>query len=186
MLKSQFEIQDTDPEADTVSRIAAGLQAVAPQVQAILPYVNQLLGVPPGQPGVADMDPQMRKARLFEALGDLLAAAAAIRPLILTLEDIHWIDRISEELLSYLLDRLANFRVLILLSYRTGYNFRFGARPSLCSATRLLDATSRTSSRSWVCRRALPRSQWSENMTLLRLGRHGDYSPRNALMREVG
>jgi class 3 adenylate cyclase/DNA-binding CsgD family transcriptional regulator/tetratricopeptide (TPR) repeat protein len=130
MLKSQFEIQDTDPERETVSRIAAGLQAVAPQVQAILPYVNQLLGVPAGDPGVADMDPQMRKARLFEALGDLIAAAAAIRPLILALEDIHWIDRTSEELLSYLVDRLAQFRVLMLLSYRTGYDFRFGARPS--------------------------------------------------------
>jgi predicted ATPase len=44
------------------------------------------------------------------------------RPLVLEVEDVHWIDPTSEEWLLALVERLAGVPILLLLSYRSGYH----------------------------------------------------------------
>jgi len=44
------------------------------------------------------------------------------RPLILVLEDLHWIDKISEEFLAFLAENLTDARLLMLATYRPGYH----------------------------------------------------------------
>ena len=61
------------------------------------------------------------KGRTFEALRKLLLAKAS-RPLLLVIEDAHWIDRTSEEFLTELVDELPSVPVLLLATYRPGYN----------------------------------------------------------------
>ena len=57
-------------------------------------------------------------ARLFEAIADLVTELATRRPLLVTLEDIHWADEMSLRLLFYLGRRLEPARVLLAATLR--------------------------------------------------------------------
>ena len=48
--------------------------------------------------------------------------AKASRPLLVVIEDAHWIDRTSEEFLTELVDDMPSVPVLLLATYRPGYN----------------------------------------------------------------
>jgi class 3 adenylate cyclase len=64
-------------------------------------------------------DPLQSKIRLFESILLVLQDAAGTAGLLLTLEDLHWADASSLELLDYLARRLKHTRILLLGSYRS-------------------------------------------------------------------
>src|SRR5207302_8576262 len=72
-----------------------------------------------GAPAAAPADAS-GKLRLFEAVVALLGAAARDRGLLLVVEDIHWADPATRELLDYLTRRLRAERVLLLATARSG------------------------------------------------------------------
>ena len=70
--------------------------------------------------GRPDLDDPIRaKLRLFEAIGAVLDAIAETHGLLLVLEDLHWADTSSRELLEYLAGRLPRSRTMILATYRS-------------------------------------------------------------------
>jgi predicted ATPase len=70
------------------------------------------------QPGLS---PEALKQRLFEAVCTLLLACAAERPVVATIEDLHWVDHATEEWLTFFLDHIAASRILLLLTYRPDF-----------------------------------------------------------------
>jgi class 3 adenylate cyclase len=64
-------------------------------------------------------DPGQAKLRLYEAIVSLLALPARDRTLLLVIEDVHWADASTRELLDYLARRLTDLPSLILVTYRT-------------------------------------------------------------------
>ncbi|MEU1117986.1 MULTISPECIES: AAA family ATPase [unclassified Streptomyces] len=82
------------------------------------------------------------RARLFELTARLLERIAADRTLILALEDLHWADRSTRELLSYLLRALTDSRLLIVVTYRADdLHRRHPLRPALAEYERLRTVT---------------------------------------------
>ncbi|WP_206540788.1 helix-turn-helix transcriptional regulator [Nocardiopsis potens] len=78
------------------------------------------------------------RARLFELTARLLERLAADRPLVLVLEDLHWADRSTRDLLSYLLRALTGGRLLIVATYRADdLHRRHPLRPALAEYERL-------------------------------------------------
>ncbi|MDL4820964.1 helix-turn-helix transcriptional regulator [Actinomadura opuntiae] len=73
-----------------------------------------VLGAAPDEP-----DPAYGKARLFEDVLTLTEGAARERPLVLVLEDLHWADPSSRELLVFLVHNLAGPGVLLVGTYRS-------------------------------------------------------------------
>jgi ATP/maltotriose-dependent transcriptional regulator MalT len=75
---------------------------------------------PPGTAVVppAPSGPDADQARLFEALLTLLAALAEERPLLLSIEDLHWADRSTRAFLSFLSRSLCHERLLVVATYR--------------------------------------------------------------------
>lgn len=63
--------------------------------------------------------PQHDRAETFAAVVAALREAASKRTTILTLEDLHWADPSSLELLAYLTPRVAGSRLLLVATYRT-------------------------------------------------------------------
>ena len=63
-------------------------------------------------------DPAIVRARMFEGVRKLFEVASATRPVVLVLEDMHWADAGSRDLLRFLAANLANSRVLIVATYR--------------------------------------------------------------------
>lgn len=130
LLKANFRIEEADTEETIAAKLERGVRGMSAEVVAGLPYLKHLLALDPGDVSVAAQDPQMRKAYTFEALRALAVAGAAVRPLVLVVEDIHWIDPLSEEWLSYLAETVPDRRLLLVITYRPDYEFRLGERPN--------------------------------------------------------
>ena len=97
-------------------------------MKAFEPFLRALLAVDPGDPAVAGMDASARRFATFEALKRLMLSSAARQPMVVLIEDLHWIDPASEEYLTYIVDALVGSRVLLLCTYRPGYRPVLGDR----------------------------------------------------------
>src|SRR5499426_1121935 len=97
-------------------------------LEAHIPAMRYLLSVDPGDPALAAMEGAARRRQLFAALRALALRGARLRPLVLVVEDLHWIDTSSEEFLTFLLDAVAGVPLLLLVTYRIGYTPPFGSR----------------------------------------------------------
>jgi predicted ATPase len=95
------------------------------ELEAHIPAIRYLLSVDPGDPALAAMEGATRRRHLFAALRALSIRGARLRPLVLVVEDLHWIDTSSEEFLNFLLDAVAGVPLLLLVTYRIGYNLPF-------------------------------------------------------------
>ena len=71
-------------------------------------------GAPP-----ADRDPDMARARLFELLLALLEALADRQPVVVVVEDVHWADRSTRDLLGFLARNLRHVSVLLVVTFRS-------------------------------------------------------------------
>jgi tetratricopeptide (TPR) repeat protein len=74
------------------------------------------------------LDPQMKRRHTFEALRALTAAGATAEPIVFLYEDLHWIDKASEDYLAYFAQSMAGLPVLLLTTHRPGYVVRWADR----------------------------------------------------------
>src|SRR5262245_35341808 len=76
------------------------------------------------------MDPQLRRARTLDALTRMLLSEARRHPLLLIVEDLHWLDQESQALLDRLVESMADAARMLLVSYRPEYSLRWGSKLS--------------------------------------------------------
>ena len=117
ILRSNAGIRRRDDPARVRERLAAALDEVgldASRVPHLAPLLTEGRDVPEG------LTPEARKARTFEALR-LLCLEGRRRPLVLVVEDLHWIDRTSEEFLGVLADDVETSAIMLLTTHRPGY-----------------------------------------------------------------
>jgi len=118
---------DEGDSADAVAgAIERSITALGPDLVWTVPLVRALLSLEPGDAAVASMVAIQRHGRIMEAIRALLAAESQRQPVILLVEDLHWIDRHSEDVIRLVLDGIAALPVMVLLTARPGYSFAFG------------------------------------------------------------
>src|SRR5499427_7206311 len=127
LLREHFEIDEFDGEPDIIAKVEQGMRRMG-ELEAHLPAIRSLLSVAPGDPAFAALEGAARRRHLFAALRALSLRGAQLRPLVLVVEDLHWIDTSSEEFLTFLLDAVAGVPLLLLVTYRIGYAPPFGSR----------------------------------------------------------
>jgi class 3 adenylate cyclase/tetratricopeptide (TPR) repeat protein len=125
LLKDVFAIEQTDAEETILRKLEASSLGTA--VADGMPYLKQLLAVDPGDATVAALDPKIRKVRVFDVLRGLCNALAQSQPVVVAVEDLHWIDPLSEEFLAYVAGGVAGHPILLVLTHRPEYAQRFGA-----------------------------------------------------------
>ncbi len=122
IVRDGCRILETDgPEAIT-AKVRDGLESVGMDAEEATPYLVHLLGVKQGSDAVAPLSPETVKARTFEILRQMCLRSSRQRPVILAVEDFHWVDTTSSELFTSLTDSLAGAPVLLLVTYRPGYH----------------------------------------------------------------
>jgi class 3 adenylate cyclase len=67
------------------------------------------------------LTPQRQRQKTLEAIAALLLAVAAREPVLFTVEDLHWVDPSTLELLSLILDQVATMSVLVVLTFRPDF-----------------------------------------------------------------
>jgi class 3 adenylate cyclase/predicted ATPase len=100
------------------------------------PLIADLLGLDgTARYGKLGLTPQVQRARTLEALVQQLLDLAARQPVLVVLEDAHWIDPSTLELIEQSLDRLAAAPVLILLTSRPDNQPSLAAHPHVTRLT---------------------------------------------------
>ncbi|MFC0628632.1 ATP-binding protein [Kribbella deserti] len=90
-----------------------GLLTGYPAIGRLLP-THRLIGAPS-----APQDGQIARAALFDAVLGALTAISAAEPLLLVIEDAHWADDSTRDLIGFLFTRLNTQRIALLVSYRS-------------------------------------------------------------------
>jgi class 3 adenylate cyclase/tetratricopeptide (TPR) repeat protein len=121
LLRSNWGIGEADtPEAIT-DKVRRGLEAVGmdpDQDGAVLLHLLEIKDVD-GSPALSN--PERVKEKAFEIFRQLSIKISLRRPLVLMLEDLHWVDKVSEEFLGFLAEHVRDARILLLATYRPGY-----------------------------------------------------------------
>jgi class 3 adenylate cyclase/tetratricopeptide (TPR) repeat protein len=123
-----FGIDDRDDEAQACAKLERREADLGGELAWTLPFVRGLLALPLGDAAVEAMDPLGRRSETVRALQAHFLRAAVRQPLVLVVEDLHWIDAASEELLGFLAESTPTARALLLFTYRPGYRHPFGDR----------------------------------------------------------
>jgi class 3 adenylate cyclase/tetratricopeptide (TPR) repeat protein len=124
--------------ADTLEVQLDKLEALLGQANGrdAAPLIAGLIGLDAAaRYGGLDLTPQAQRARTLQALVDQLLGLAAREPVLVVLEDAHWIDPTTRELIEQCLDRIAVARVLILLTSRPDNQPRLLAHPHVTRVT---------------------------------------------------
>ena len=129
VLRVCFDVEEAAPSLAR-PRVVARLAALGLDAGAIAPYLFHVLGYAVDDPLFAQLPVHLVRARAVEAVQAVLLAEAASRPLALVLEDFHWIDKGSEEIVGALVEALADRPVLLVLAYRPEYLHPWAHEPS--------------------------------------------------------
>jgi len=121
MLRAYFDFAEGEQESLVKSKMAKKIASLDEKLQGILPPLQDVLSLKVQDEEYLKLEPQQRREKVFEAIRALLIRESLNRPLILAIEDLHWIDKTSEEFLTYLIDGLANTHILLILLYRPEY-----------------------------------------------------------------
>jgi DNA-binding NtrC family response regulator/tetratricopeptide (TPR) repeat protein len=121
IIRSTFEIGELDTPELVGDKVRSGLHALALDAREWAPYVLHLLGIKEESEMLAALSPEAVKARTMELLRQLCLRGSSRRPIIIAIEDMHWIDRTSEEALSALVAIVATCPILLVATYRPGY-----------------------------------------------------------------
>jgi transcriptional regulator with AAA-type ATPase domain/tetratricopeptide (TPR) repeat protein len=146
LVRHAFSLQSGDSDeviGERIDNATAGFgEAFRPSVQ----FLRSLLSIDTPDSSLASLDPKLRRAGTFEAIGGLLHAISEVRPLIVILEDLHWMDQATGEFVAMLAESVVSERILLCATHRSGYQLpvaqnAFGTQLTLSRVSRA-DTTS--------------------------------------------
>jgi class 3 adenylate cyclase len=117
LLKRYFQIERRDDASKVQEKLLAKLLTLDRTMEPALPAFLALLDVPVKNPTWDSLDASRRHQRTQESLKRLLLRESQVQPVCLGLEDLHWIDSETQELLDTLVDSLPTARLLLMVNY---------------------------------------------------------------------
>jgi class 3 adenylate cyclase/tetratricopeptide (TPR) repeat protein len=128
ILKASFDIQEGDGDQQIREKVTNGLKALGADEVTTLPYLLELLSVKDSGIAQIAMSPEAKKDRIVEAIKRIVLKGSEIRPVIVAIEDLHWVDKGSEDVVRTVLESIPGSRVLLILTYRPEFAHTWGAK----------------------------------------------------------
>jgi class 3 adenylate cyclase/tetratricopeptide (TPR) repeat protein len=128
ILRTFFEIKEEDRESIIKKKMEEKILDLDEKIKGVLPPFQELLSLKVDDEEFRKLEPKEKRARTFEAIRDLMIRISQEKPLVLAVEDLHWMDKTSEEFLDYLVDWLANTPILLIALYRPEYTHQWGSK----------------------------------------------------------
>ena len=128
ILKSNFDVNEGDSDSRIKAKLKKGLQMIGADEASNLPYLLELLSVEESGIDQIPMSPEVRKDRMIETMIRISLKGSEISPLIMAVEDLHWIDNSSEDVLKYLLESISGARILLIFTYRPEFVHTWAGR----------------------------------------------------------
>jgi len=121
IIKEYFEVEEGDRPFVVRKKISSKVAAFDKVLMETIPFLCDMLSVSLDNFSPQSLGPEEKRKLTFEAIKALLLRESQVKTLIIILDNLQWTDKASQELLSYLVESIANARVLILGVYRPGY-----------------------------------------------------------------
>jgi class 3 adenylate cyclase/tetratricopeptide (TPR) repeat protein len=128
LLKGYFKVTDRDTHREIRETVTGKILALDEGLRPILPAVLALLDVPAQDAQWASLGPEQRRQQTLDAVKRLLLRESQLQPLLVVLEDLHWIDGETQAALDCLVESLPAARLLLLVSYRPEYGHAWGSK----------------------------------------------------------
>jgi class 3 adenylate cyclase/predicted ATPase len=125
LLRSWAGGSDEESEAEEAARIAEAVAALVPErAPELLPFLLRMQGLPlaaDDERRLAEMGGDALERMTRRAVAEVLRHEARRRPLLVVMDDLHWADQSSLELLEALLRLVEEERLLFLIAARPGW-----------------------------------------------------------------
>jgi predicted ATPase/class 3 adenylate cyclase len=128
MLKQYFQLTPQDDDRRRREQVTGKVLTLDRSLEDTLPYISALVGVDAAAASLAQVDPQLRRQHTFEAITRLLLRESLNQPVLLLVEDLHWLDSETQAWLHLFSDRVASARLLLLVNYRPEYQHSWGSK----------------------------------------------------------
>lgn len=128
VLKSNFDIREEDGDSQIREKVESQLELLESDKASTLPYLLELLSVKDSGINKISMSQKLIKDRIIEAVKRIIIKGSEIRPLLIAVEDLHWVDKSSEDYLKNLLDNISGARVFLIFTYRLDFVHTWGGR----------------------------------------------------------
>jgi class 3 adenylate cyclase/tetratricopeptide (TPR) repeat protein len=135
MLQRYFDIGPDDDPARCVEHIQAKMAELGAGSEHLSPYLCRVFGMRVASLDAVSADEAKRNT--FEAMAKLFMMESLRAPVVLMLEDIHWMDEPSREMLDRAVGQFGRARMMAVVSYRSDY------RPSWRTTAALTQITLR-------------------------------------------
>jgi len=122
LLRGYFAIERHDDARSIHEKVTGKVLALDRALEPALPALLALLDIPPDYPEWERLEPLQRRHRTLDGVKRLLLRESQVQPLLLIIEDLHWMDAESQALLDTLVDSVPVARVLLLVNYRPEYS----------------------------------------------------------------
>jgi class 3 adenylate cyclase/tetratricopeptide (TPR) repeat protein len=127
LLKAYFRSDDRDDERtirENVDKCLTLDVALQPTRSAVL----ALLDVSVDDPEWRVLDPSQRRLRIIDSVRRLLLRQSQVQPLLVSIENLHWIDAGTQAVLDSLVESLPTATLLLLVNYRPEYQHGWGGK----------------------------------------------------------
>lgn len=151
--------QPTEGPTDKVRKLEGFLVQSGLSLDMAMPPLCALLSIPPpAEYAVEDLPPDQQKRRTLEALQAILFRRAAQQPVLFVVEDLHWIDPTTVELLTVLVERVHTAPILAVLTCRPDFHAPWskGANVTEMDLSRLVPSEAAELTRRVAHGKALP------------------------------
>ena len=126
ILKSTFNILENDDCVKIRDKVSQWLKTIGVDETSTLPYLLELLSVKDSGIDRIDMSPEARKDRIMSVVNLITLKGSEVQPLVLAVEDLHWIDQSSEEYLKTLLENISGARIFLIFHLPAGVYSHMG------------------------------------------------------------
>jgi class 3 adenylate cyclase/predicted ATPase len=123
MLSQWLELQDAKNTEEQFERVERALASAGLAVAEIAPLIADLLQLPAGEryPG-STLTAEQKRRRLLTALSGWVLEAARVQPLLMVVEDLHWLDPSTLELQQLLAEQGATVPLMLLYTARPEFH----------------------------------------------------------------
>jgi class 3 adenylate cyclase/tetratricopeptide (TPR) repeat protein/ribosomal protein L40E len=128
ILKSNFDIQEGEGDQEIREKVKNGLKIIGVDEISTLPYLLELLSVKDSGIDKIPMSPEAKKDKINEAIKRIVLKGSEMKPLILAIEDLHWMDRSSEDVVRSILESIPGTGIFLIFTYRPEFVHTWGAK----------------------------------------------------------
>ena len=121
-----------DRPTDKLMKLEAALAPLALPLDNAVPLLATLLSIPLNDADPAlDLTPQQQRQQTLTAILGIVLALAEQQPVLMIVEDLHWVDPSTLELLDLLIDQAPTLRLFVVLTCRPTFRHPWGLRTHL-------------------------------------------------------